>query len=1344
MKKKNPEFVIICDTRICKSIENIIKQEWEGVCIFNSFSSQARGVAIFIKKDSTAKVLDKFVDDGGNLLAILIEFQNKRILLEGVYGPNTDSPAFYSDYVFKKIADWRPDFSIFAGDFNLVLDPQKDLKNYQHVNNPLARQELINQMQNYNLVDIWRELHPDEKIYTWRKYNENKMSRLDFFLVSSSLLPFIQNAEICSSFCSDHSSINLEIDFSKFRRGKGFWKFNSSHLKDPAYIEKIKNTIKRVVAQYAIIDNDENFFTNASAQALQEFYSSCTPESLQSYQLKINPQSFLDVLLLEIRRETISFSSMRKRERQFQESLLSQEIESLEKELCEESNDENFKLKNENLQLKKMEFDNLNAYQAQGAFIRARAKYQVDGEKPSKLFCSLEKHNAVQKHIPQLKIVKDEKEIILTEQKSIENEIYRFYKDLFSEKKTEIPEIEQFLSPGISNSCPKLTDHQKQKMEGIIRMDELTQYLKKTKNNVAPGSSGYTNEFFKFFWIDLKVFIIEAINYSYSAGMLSVTQRLGIITLIPKGEKDKMFLKNWRPLTLLNALYKLVSGCIAERIKPVLDNIIQNDQKGFVSGRFIGEAIRTTFDIIQWAKENNKLGIILLIDFEKAYDSLSFAYIKKCLNFFNFGDGLIKWVELLLHNFTAVINHCGNISKKFNIGRGARQGDPIASYIFIICIEILAHKLRADQNIQGFKLTHDLAHTLELYADDCSIFLEPDELNLRSAVKTLSDFFRLSGLKISMSKTKAIWFGSGFDNNNKLCPDLSLDWDSEFTLLGIDFNNNLDNMDRNFDKKIKVIEKLLSCWMHRTLTVYGKITIIKSLALSKLSHLALVLPDLDNKQIKTIERMFFKFIWNDKPDKVSRDHVKLSEKAGGLGMVDIKQFWQSLKFSWIKRLINTKAFWPKILELSIQKLDNSSISIIDFLQLGPNKITFVGKKIKNLFWKQALSGVFPFMQGGIFCHPEKIFNAPLWDNSMISRNNKAIKASTFPGFSHKIKTISDFFKEGSCDLLTKIELETKYQIELNEEDILEMHYIINTTFRNLGINMRNSSSPFPPTQPLLINLANISKKGCSSYSRFLKKKKNLNTPLTAREEKWHSELQTVFSINFWNKTYSLSSEIRFENKIKWLQYQVVRNSLYTNYKVNKFNPHVSPLCTFCSHTENPPKNELVSHIFWECLYINHFWIELAGWLGTLGLQLNMSRNTALFGVHEKCITSIENYLILVSKYYIWKTKFTNKEVSLNLFKKYLFNKLSDLKNALTYANKIEDFSQWNVIYNELSRLPCFEQEVASLPLSQAPAVGTQQAHNPAAGQAQAAGTQPPSQAPTAGPWSPGQDLVGSP
>ena len=132
-------------------------------------------------------------------------------------------------------------------------------------------QALKDQIQQYNLIDIWRDLHPDKRIFTWQKFNENKQSRLDYFLISASLLPFVQSANISPSFCSDHSSIELEIDFSKFVRGKGFWKFNTSLLRDPLYLDLVQKTIKRVTAQYAIINGDENFYENATEEVLQDF-----------------------------------------------------------------------------------------------------------------------------------------------------------------------------------------------------------------------------------------------------------------------------------------------------------------------------------------------------------------------------------------------------------------------------------------------------------------------------------------------------------------------------------------------------------------------------------------------------------------------------------------------------------------------------------------------------------------------------------------------------------------------------------------------------------------------------------------------------------------------------------------------------------------------------------------------------------------------------------------------------------------------------------------------------------------------------------------------------------------
>ena len=111
---------------------------------------------------------------------------------------------------------------------------------------------------------------------------------------------------------------------------------------------------------------------------------------------------------------------------------------------------------------------------------------------------------------------------------------------------------------------------------------------------------------------------------------------------------------------------------------------------------------------------------------------------------------MIKWIGILLNNFNAITNHCGNFSSRFEIGRGCRQGDPIASYLFILCIEILAHKLRTDPSIKGFSC-QEIAHLLEIYADDMTIFLHPTSNNLRNTISVLDNFLSLSGLKISVT-----------------------------------------------------------------------------------------------------------------------------------------------------------------------------------------------------------------------------------------------------------------------------------------------------------------------------------------------------------------------------------------------------------------------------------------------------------------------------------------------------------------------------------------------------------------------------------------------------------------
>ena len=132
------------------------------------------------------------------------------------------------------------------------------------------------------------------------------------------------------------------------------------------------------------------------------------------------------------------------------------------------------------------------------------------------------------------------------------------------------------------------------------------------KSNKSPGADGFTSELFKVFWKYLGIFVIRSINYGYSVNSLSITQRHGIITCLPKGDKPKHFLKNWRPISLLNTVYKIASGSIANRVKTYLDKIINPDQTGFIKGRNLAENIRTIYDIMQYTEDENIPGLLLL------------------------------------------------------------------------------------------------------------------------------------------------------------------------------------------------------------------------------------------------------------------------------------------------------------------------------------------------------------------------------------------------------------------------------------------------------------------------------------------------------------------------------------------------------------------------------------------------------------------------------------------------------------------------------------------------------------------------------------------------------------
>ena len=143
-----------------------------------------------------------------------------------------------------------------------------------------------------------------------------------------------------------------------------------------------------------------------------------------------------------------------------------------------------------------------------------------------------------------------------------------------------------------------LHDYKQKTCEGVLTEKECLEALKDMESDKTPGTDGLPAEFYKVFWKDISTILIKSLNFAYEKDQLSITQRRGIIKLIPKKDAEPYFIKSWRPSTLLNCDYKIAAKPIANRLKVFLPNLINNDQTGFIKGRFIGENIRLIDSVI--------------------------------------------------------------------------------------------------------------------------------------------------------------------------------------------------------------------------------------------------------------------------------------------------------------------------------------------------------------------------------------------------------------------------------------------------------------------------------------------------------------------------------------------------------------------------------------------------------------------------------------------------------------------------------------------------------------------------------------------------------------------------
>ena len=276
------------------------------------------------------------------------------------------------------------------------------------------------------------------------------------------------------------------------------------------------------------------------------------------------------------------------------------------------------------------------------------------GEKSSKYFLNLEKRNKAKSHIR--KIVIDDNSNEITDPGDILSYLRNFYSSLYKRQSNKT--VNEFLEYFENLNLPRLNDAEKAVCKGTLTEKECLEALLTMQNNKSPGNDGLTKEFYVCFFNGISTYPTDALNPSFAYGQLSNSQRQAIITLIEKKGKDKKYLKNWRPIALINVNTKIASKCLASRVKKVLSSLIHSHKTVFVKDRYIGESIRLINDTLVLTDSNEIEAILFSADFENAFNSIDHSFLFAVLESFGIGPNFIQWVRTLFYNAkSCVINN---------------------------------------------------------------------------------------------------------------------------------------------------------------------------------------------------------------------------------------------------------------------------------------------------------------------------------------------------------------------------------------------------------------------------------------------------------------------------------------------------------------------------------------------------------------------------------------------------------------------------------------------------------------------------------------------------------------
>ena len=551
--------------------------------------------------------------------------------------------------------------------------------------------------------------------------------------------------------------------------------------------------------------------------------------------------------------------------------------------------------------------------------------------------------------------------------------------------------------------------------------------------------------------------------------------------------------------------------------------------------------------------------------------------------------------------------------------------------LFLLVVEMLANKIRNDPNIKGVKID-DETFKLAMMADDITL-INKDIESIINAVTIFNEFAQCSGLKLNLTKTEIIPIGS--QSNKEITLPSYLNKinvkHGPFKALGIWFSlNNQEIQSLNVTDRIKSINTLLNIWKSRKLSLKGKITILRTQILPQIQFLFSMIP-IEESLLKQIDKVFFDFLWNNKPAKIKRSTIIAPIDEGGLGMIDVYEVHATAKCSWLRRLFdNAETKW-KVIFLNLLNIPKHMLN----KNLGEETC----KRCKSNFHKQTL--ISWIKVHGIEPKSYKdVINQYLTYNKRIHINRKPIFPSFFKGTISSPRDIRILnMLTPQNEFLNIQEFNNKNQSNLTQLDYNALKSSIPKEWKTLFLQNRNDIY-IQSTEPN-IKIGNINK------SISIIKSKELYNNLIINKIKAPTAIECWIDIYpflekyDWKEIYNIPFRYVREPYLQSFQYKIINRILNTNEKLYKWSIKQFSTCNFCESIDT------IEHHLYQCVESKRIWNKLEGWIYQhLEIKLNLRECEVLFGLPNTKNDHIEpiNFLIILTKWYINSQRSLDKQL----------------------------------------------------------------------------------------------------